>query len=72
MTLDNIGMHFTGLVKTATRMFPKLYLDEVEFKELGDDVTLTSSVEGHNIMAHAWGDKVRKCFCVHTFYNSPW
>ena len=34
----------TGLVKTATRMFPKLYLDEVEFKELGDDVTLTSSV----------------------------
>ena len=55
------GMHFTGLVKTATRMFPKLYLDEVEFKELGD-VTLTSSVEGHNIMAHAWGDKVRKCF----------
>jgi hypothetical protein len=43
-------------------MFPKLYLDEVEFKELGDDVTLTSTVEGHNIMAHAWGDKVRKCF----------
>ena len=49
------GMHFTGLVKTATRMFPKQCLDEVEFK-------LTSSVEGHNIMAHAWGDKVRKCF----------
>ena len=28
-------------------MFPKQYLDDVEFKELGDDVTLTSSVEGH-------------------------
>ena len=28
------GMHFTGSVKTATRMFPKQYLDEVEFKEL--------------------------------------
>ena len=55
-------MHFTGLVKTATRMFPKQYLDEVEFKELGDDVTLTSSVEDHNIMAHAWGIKLRKCF----------
>ena len=26
------GMHFTGLVMTATRMFPMLYLDEVEFK----------------------------------------
>ena len=56
------GMHFTGLVKTATRMFPKLYLDEVEFKELGDDVTLTSSVEGHNIIAHACGESV---LCPH-------
>ena len=56
------GMHFTGLVKTATQTLPKQYLDEVEFKELGDDVTQTSSVEGHNIMAHAWGDKIRKCF----------
>ena len=56
------GMHFTGLVKTATRMYPKKYMDEVEFPELGDDVTLVANVEGHNIMAHAWGDKVRKCF----------
>ena len=58
------GMHFTGLVKTATRMFPKQYLDEVEFKELGDDFTLTSSLEGHNTMAHTctWVDKFRKCF----------
>eukprot|EP00731_Ephydatia_muelleri_P002247 Em0001g2247a len=51
------GMHFTGLVKTATRMYPKKYMDEVEFPELGDDVTLVANVEGHNIMAHAWGDK---------------
>ncbi|KAL5506054.1 hypothetical protein EMCRGX_G007620 [Ephydatia muelleri] len=56
------GLHFTGLVKTATRMYPKQYIDEVEFQEIGDDITLTSNVEGHNIMAHAWGDKVRKCF----------
>ena len=56
------GIHFTGLVKTATSMHPKKYIDEVDFQELGDDITLTSSVEGHNIMAHAWGDKVRKYF----------
>lgn len=30
-------------------------------EELRDDVTLVANVEGHNIMAHAWGDKVRKC-----------
>ena len=58
------GIHFTGLVKTATRMYSKKYIDEVEFQELGDDITRTSSVEGHNIMAHAWGDKVRKCFVL--------
>ena len=56
------GLHFTGLVKTASRMYPKQYIDEAEFQEIGDDITLTSNVEGHNIMAHAWGDKVRKCF----------
>ncbi|KAL5502000.1 hypothetical protein EMCRGX_G008685 [Ephydatia muelleri] len=40
----------------------RLHGDEVEFAELGDDITLTTTVDGHNIMAHAWGDKVRKCF----------
>ena len=55
-------MHFTGLVKTVTRMYPKKYMDEVEFPELGDDVKLVANVEGHNITAHAWGDKVRKYF----------
>ena len=33
-------------------------MDEVAFPELGDDVTLVDNVEGHNIMAHAWEDKV--------------
>ena len=56
------GLHFTGLVKTATKFYPKGYMDEVEFAELGDDIPLTTTVDGHNIMAHAWGDKVRKCF----------
>ena len=56
------GLHFTGLVKTAMKFYPKGYTDEVEFAELGDDITLTTTIDGHNIMAHAWGDKVRKCF----------
>ena len=52
------GMHFTGLVKTATQMYPKKYMDDMEFPELGDDVTLVANVEDHNITALAWGDKV--------------
>ena len=28
------GMHFTGLVKTAARMYPSKYMDEVGFPEL--------------------------------------
>ena len=59
-------MHFTGLDKTATQMYPKKKkkkcTDEVEFPELGDDVTLVANAEGRNIMAHAWGDKLRKYF----------
>ena len=27
------GLHFTGLVKTATKFYPKGYMDEVEFAE---------------------------------------
>ena len=45
----------------ATKCY-KTYMDEVEFSELGDDITLTTSIDGHNIMAHTLGDKVRKCF----------
>ena len=56
------GLHFTGLVKTATKCYLKTYMDEVEFAEVDDDIALTTNVEGHNIVAHAWGDKVRKCF----------
>ena len=39
------GLHFTGLVKTATKFYPKGYMDEVEFAELGDDITLLRCVK---------------------------
>ena len=41
-------------------------MDEVEFAELGDDITLTTTVDGHNIMAHAWGDKYLCRVCSDT------
>ena len=38
-------------------------MDEVGFAELGDVITQKTSVEEHNIMAHAWGDKVKSALC---------
>ena len=55
----NTGMYFTCRACHNTDV---KYMDEVEFPELGDDVTLVASVDGHNIMPHGWGDKVRKYF----------
>ena len=56
------GLHFTGLVKTATTKFPKKFLDSWEYKELGDSVTLVAQHDGYPLIAHGWGDKVRKNF----------
>ena len=46
------GLHFTGLVKTATTMFPKKYSSE----------TLTASIDGNTFIAHCWTDTTRKYF----------
>ena len=56
------GLHFTGLVKTARTKFPKKFLDSWEYKELGDSVTLVAQHDGCPLIAHGWGDKVRKNF----------
>ena len=57
----------------ATKFYPKSYIDQVEFAELGDDITLTTTVERHNIMAHAWGSRQSKeVLCVNTFHNYTW
>ena len=56
------GLHFTGLVKTATTKFPKKFLDSWEYKELGDSVTLVAQHDGYPLIAHEWRDKVRKNF----------
>ena len=49
------GLHFTGLVKTATTKFPKKFLDSWEYKELGDSVTLVAQHDGYPLIAHGWG-----------------
>ena len=46
------GLHFTGLVKTATSKFPKKFLDTYEYHELGDTVTLVAEECGFSLIAH--------------------
>ena len=58
------GIHFTKVVKTATRMYPKKYIDEVEFQELGDYITLTSTWPMHK-------GQSKEVFCIDTFPGKP-
>ena len=56
------GLYFKGMVKTATIGFPSKYLNEIEFAQLGDSVTLATQYKGNLVYAHCWGDKIRKKF----------
>ena len=56
------GMHFTGLVKTATTKFPMDHFKHHEYKEQGDHHVLTATINGHPYMACGWNDSTRKHF----------
>ena len=48
------GMHFTGLVKTATTKFPMDHFRDYEYKEQGDHHVPTATINGHPYMAGAF------------------
>ena len=54
------GMHFTGLVKTATTKFPMDHLKHHEYKEQEDHHVLTATINAY--MACGWSDSTRKHF----------
>ena len=56
------GMHFTGLVKTATTKLPMDRFYHHEYKEQGDHHVLTATINGHPYMACGWSDNTRKHF----------
>ena len=62
VALQKRGLHFTGLVKTAHRKFPKQFLDQVQIADRGGFVTLTAEVDGVPLLAHTWNDRKRKHF----------
>jgi hypothetical protein len=60
VALRKRGLHFLGLVKTATREFPKRFLDSYPLSERGAHVTVTSTVDGIPLVGCAWNDMKRK------------
>lgn len=68
------GLHFLGLVKTATRSFPKQYLNSYPLAERGAHVAVTSSVDGIPLIGCAWNDRKRKLIigtCGTTLAGNP-
>ena len=62
MACQDKGLHFTGLVKKATTMFPKKYFDMQEYVNNGSSETLTASIDGNTFIAPCWADTTRKYF----------
>lgn len=55
-----MGIHFIGLVKTATRAFPMSYLNEQPQLPRGEFVALKAQVDGVDLKAVSWHDRKRK------------
>ncbi len=50
------GLYLMGPVKTATKKFPKKYLNEHEYRFQGDSVFLQADVGGCTVFATGWKD----------------
>ena len=53
------GLHFTGVVKTAHRFFPKKHLETKEFQDRGDHAVCTVTKEGVHLRALGWNEGKR-------------
>ena len=54
--LKSRGLNFIGLVKTASRKFPKKWLQEVDLEERGDHYVLTATESDVNLRAVTWNE----------------
>jgi hypothetical protein len=61
IALRKRGLHFSGIVKTASRSFPKKRVrSDLEGTPRGSSVFFTSTVDGVHLMASGWKDKTIK------------
>ena len=57
------GLFYSGIVKTASREFPKDYLDDPsKYAGRGNHMTLTTTIENCKLIALGWKDKTIKKF----------
>ena len=72
--LHRKGLYFLGLVKTASRCFPKEFLESYPLQGRGDHVAVTSKMDGVNLIGCAWNDNKRKLIvgtCGTTLPGNP-
>ena len=60
--LKKRGLFFQGLVKTASKEFPKKYLTDFDYDGRGGHTAATSEVDGVPLIAIGWQDKTLKQF----------
>ena len=69
------GLFYSGIVKTASKEFPKDYLSDVSrYPVKGEHVSLTTVVENCKLLAVGWKDKTVKTFistCGTTLPGQP-
>jgi hypothetical protein len=54
--LNTCGLYFTGLVKTASKFYPKQWCNTVEMTARGQTRTAVAIKQGVQMMAHTWND----------------
>ena len=52
-----VGLDYMGIVKSATKMYPRQYLLEAHYDGRGDQCVLQGIAEGVNLTALGWKDK---------------
>jgi hypothetical protein len=58
--LRKYGFFFIGMVKTARKMFPKKYLQELQMANRGDTAVLSAVKSGKELMAIGWNEPAKK------------
>ena len=60
--IEQEGLKFIGVVKTATKMFPMKHLQSIELQNRGDRVGLVRRKEEGDcdLLAFSWNDRERK------------
>eukprot|EP00731_Ephydatia_muelleri_P001696 Em0001g1696a len=72
--LKQNGTYFVGIVKTASKMYPKQFMQTHHFEERGAHIALSATVQCNKVFAVSWLDGKRKDLvstCETTLPASP-